>query len=202
MACWQKTGAKILFRSDTNYTGFKTSFEIALRYTSRVQLFYKIRMNKDFPIDKWVFRPVQQILWVHDEGRNSNTDLDFDRSLSNKWLFRFVNNIYWNDQNYLTSFTNGPSLFHTIDERKGISYNFRVQSSSLPHVTIDNYVVSVGFRQLLYKQWFFWIITPAVSFPREGNFQRTPSLSIRFESVFGSLKNSCSAFMNGRMNRF
>ena len=173
----------------TTVTGFKTSLEIALRYTSRTQVFYKIRFYRNISLGNWVFRPVEQIFWADGEGHSSNTDLDFDRGLNRQWLFRFVNNVFWNDQDLVTGFTNGPSWYQTINERMGISYNIRAQSSDTPRFSFNNYIVSVGFRQLLYKKWFFWAVTPALSFPKERDFYRTPSLTIRFETVFGGAKS-------------
>ena len=85
------------------------------------------------------------------------------------------------------NFKNGTSWFQTINEKMGLSYNLLAMSSNTPSFAVNNYVASIGFRQLLYKEWFFWTITPALSFPRENNFHRTPSLALRFDVILGSI---------------
>ncbi|MBU2643794.1 hypothetical protein KKI24_03740 [bacterium] len=171
----------------TSFTGFRTTFDAGVRFTSVVQIFSRLRLQRDFPMGKWVFRPAEQFDWIYDEGLSSSTDIDFDRRLNEKWLFRLLNNMSWNDREDIYNFTNGPSFYQTVNERTGLSYNIRVQSSDTPRYEVNNYVVSVGLRQLLYQNWFFWTVVPAVSFPRELNFYRTPSLTIRFEAIFGRI---------------
>lgn len=168
--------------------GIRTSFDSGLRFTDTPQLFYRIRFRKNVRLsDKWVFRPVEQIRWLQDEGHSSNTDLDFDRSIDKTWSFRFQNNVFWNDQDYIIFLTNGPSWFQRINDKIGLSYNFRINSANIPAFSVNNYNFSVGYRQLLYKKWFFGSLTPALSFPRENNFHRTPSLTLRFDAILGSI---------------
>lgn len=179
------TTAALRYIVDT--AGIRTSFDAGLRFTSKPQVFYRLRFRRNVSLGRWIFRPVEQIRWVQDEGHTSDTDLDFDRKINKKWLFRVVNNIFWNDQDYNIELTNGPSWFQTINEKMGLSYNLRVNSSNTPSFAVNNYSASVGFRQLLYKNWFFWTISPAVNFPRENNFHRTPSLTLRFDAILGSI---------------
>jgi hypothetical protein len=180
------TTAALRYIVDT--AGIKTSFDAGLRFTTKPQLFSRVRFRKYVPLGpKWVFRPVEQIMWIQDQGFTSDTDLDFDRPINKKWQFRFQNNIYWNDDDYSLAFTNGPSWLQTLDEKKALSYNFRISSANSPEYAVNNYALSVGFRQLLYKEWFFWTITPAVNFPRDNSFHRTPSLTVRFDVIVGSI---------------
>lgn len=167
--------------------GIRSSFDAGLRFTSKPQVFYRLRFRRRTKFGEWTFRPVEQIMWVQDEGHSSDTDLDFDKNLGKNWDLRLVNNIFWNDQDHTVNFTNGPSWFQTINEKIGLSYNLRAFSSNTPDFAINNYSASIGYRQLLYKQWFFWTIIPAVNFPRENHFHRTPSLTVRFDVILGSI---------------
>lgn len=179
------TTAALRYIVDT--AGIRTSFDAGLRFTTKPQIFYKLRFRKNILFSKWVFRPVEQIKWIQDEGHSSTTDLDFDKRLNSKWLFRVVNNISWDDQEYVLDFVNGTSWYQTISQRMGLSYNLRMNSSNTPEYAVNNYSASIGFRQLLYKKWFFWTISPALDFPRENNFHRTPSISVRFDAILGSI---------------
>lgn len=180
------TSAALRYIVDT--AGIRTSFDAGLRFTDKPQVFYRVRFRRNVRLSKkWVFRPVEQIRWIQDEGHTSDTDLDFDRSINKNWSFRFQNNIFWNDLDYSIQFTNGPSWFQRITDKIGLSYNFRVNSLNTPTFAVNNYIISVGYRQLLYKNWFFGSLVPAVSFPRENNFHRTPSITLRFDAILGSI---------------
>lgn len=166
--------------------GIKASFDLGLIFTSRIQLFYRIRLRKNYKLGNWLFRPTEEYMWIIGEGRRSTTGLDFDKKLTDKWHFRFANGINWysNDSKFLY-FNNGPSWYQTINERMMMSYNLRAHTSYSERFSKDNYSASVSFRQLLYKKWFYWTVTPALNFPKETDYRRTPSLTIRFDTIFG-----------------
>jgi hypothetical protein len=177
------------FRFITEAAGIQTSADAGVRVNIPPQIFAKLRFWKTSKLDNgWIFRPREELLWVEKEGFVSSTNLDFDRKLDDpKYLLRFINKIRWTDLDYSITLTNGPSLFHNIDDRKGLSYNFFVISINEPEYNVANYVANISYRQDLYKGWFFWELTPQVEFPRARNFHRTPSFTVKFEVVLGSL---------------
>lgn len=171
-----------------NEANVNVSTDIGIRAQIPPLLFMQGRIRKNIPIDKnWVFRPIQRLRWLQDEGFNANTNLNFDRRLNDAWLFRLVNNIRWNDQDYRIILRNGPTFLHRINDKIGMSYNAFVVSESSPNSRVENYIVSIGYRQLLYKNWFFWELSPSVSFPRERSFFRSPAWSIKFEAIVGNI---------------
>ncbi|MEX0798570.1 MAG: hypothetical protein WD025_03960, partial [Bacteriovoracaceae bacterium] len=133
------------------------------------------------------FRPVETILWINNEGWSSDTDLNFDNRLNDAWLFRFVNNLKWSDQDYIINSQNGPVFFQKISDKTGLSYGAYAFSSDFPVWNVQSYSLATGFRQLLYKEWFFWEITPSINFPRQNNFHRTPAATIKFEIILGNI---------------
>jgi len=183
------TTAALRFIVDT--AGIKTSVDTGIIANIPPLPFIRIRLRRDVPLkDHWVFRVKETIKWIHDDRTTSDLDLNFDRPLGTplgkSFLFRMVNNIFWDDFDYIIALRNGPSLFHTINSKIGMNYNAHILSTNSPSFQVENYLISVGFRQLLYKNWFFWQLSPALEFPRIENFHRTPSLTIRFEAVFGT----------------
>ena len=165
----------------------KTSFDIGLRYTSKIELFSKFRIRKNLTFGKWGFRPAEEFTWIHDEGTISDLDLEFDKKLAEKWHFRFINNIYWRNRNNIFFFTNGPSWYQKISDRMALSYNIRAKTSYHKGTSNDNYSITLSYRQLLNKKWFYWTVTPALDFPKELEYYRTPSLTIRFDTIFGNI---------------
>jgi hypothetical protein len=176
------------FRYITDSASIKSSIGTGIIFdTISPRPFYRVKLYRDAKFGKWKFRPQQEILWVSEKGHSTDTDLDLDKTLNHKWLFRFVNNIQWNDTDYIINFQNGPSWFQKINETIGLSYNAHIFTSNQPVFEINNYSLSIGYRQLLYKKWFFWTLSPAINFPRDNNFHRTPSIAVRFEAIVGHI---------------
>ena len=181
----EKTTAGLRYLLDVADINF--SSELGVRINWPPQIFGRMRFRKNIDFGKWVFRPVEEITWVDREGWFSDTDLNFDRRLNSFWLFRFVNNVEWNDIDYKLRFQHGPSFFQKINDRMGLSYNARAYLEQNPSLSSQNYQVGIGFRQLLYDKWFFWEISPGLNFPREADFRRTPIATIKFEAIFGRI---------------
>ncbi|MCO4753338.1 MAG: hypothetical protein KC478_02595 [Bacteriovoracaceae bacterium] len=180
-----KTTAGLRYLLDVADISF--SSELGVRINWPPQIFFKMRFRKNINFGEWIFRPVEEILWVDREGWFSDLDLNFDRRLDSSWLFRFVNNVRWDNQDYKLRFQHGPSLFHKINDQIGMSYNMRATLAEEPNLSSQNYQLGIGYRQLLYDKWFFWEVSPALNFPREENFRRTPVGTIKFEAIFGRI---------------
>lgn len=160
-------------------TGVKVDFP--------VQFFARARFRNNYHLTgKWFFLPTQEFFWYHLDGLGQQTNLNIQRILSEKFIFRFYNEFRWTELSDELKFNHGPSLFHTINDKKGLAYNLRVKAEEKPIITNNEYVANVVYRQLLYKKWFFYELKPQVNFPRSKNFAPDPSLSLKFEAVFGS----------------
>jgi hypothetical protein len=176
------------FRYIMDSAGLKSSIGTGVLFDAvSPRPFYRFRIFRDAKFGKWLFRPQQELFFVSATGHSTDTDLDLNKILNDTWSFRFVNNIQWNDTDYMVNFQNGPTWFQQINEKIAMSYSAHVFTSNQPAFEVSNYSLSVGFRQLLYKNWFFWTLTPALNFPRLNNFHRTPSLSVRFETIIGHI---------------
>lgn len=150
-------------------------------------VFARFTAKKKVLFKEWVLKINEQVKWVNDKGFTSDLDLDFDKKLSRKHILRFVNNTFWNDQDYIIRFENGPSLFHKINKKMAISYHAHAISINKPHYSVENYILQVTYRQLIYNRWLFMELSPFLNFPRTSNFHRTPGFVIGFDAIVGHL---------------
>jgi len=182
----KETRAGLRFLIDEANVNFST--DIGVRAQIPPLMFARARIRKNIKLSrKWIFRPVQRVNWLQEEGFSARTSLTFDKKLTSSWLLRMINNIRWNDQDYRILLRNGPTLLHQVTDKIGMSYNAFIVSESSPNSRVEDYVLSIGYRQLLYKTWFFWQVSPFVRFPREEDFHRSPGWVVRFEAIVGNI---------------
>ena len=182
----EKNNTRAGFRYFLDLQDIKTTFGSGIIFRNiRPILFTRFRVRKNIHYKYWLFKPEQEINWVDKQGIRSRTELDFDHKINDYLLIRLVNNISWNDTDHEIKSRNGPSLYQKINEKIGMSYNARMISSDTPSLSTNNYSISIGYRQLLYKRWLFWTISPSLDFPRHKNFRRSPNINIRFEAIIG-----------------
>lgn len=171
----------------TEITGIKMSTDTGIILGIPTKVFGKLTFKRNVLFDKWILKINEQLKWVNTEGFSSDLDLDFDRTLSKGLLFRFVNNIAWNDEDYIVTFENGPTLIQTLSKRSAISYHAHVITVNKPEFVVDNYTLQASYRRRVYKRWFYAQITPFINFPRINNFHRTPGLLLKLDAIFGNL---------------
>ena len=129
----------------------------------------------------------QSIFWYLEEGFGETSSLDFDYQIAENKLFRFQNTATWWDETDTFTIVHGPTLYHTLSNRRGISYSAKAIGSTRPQPMITNYDLSIAYRQLLHKNWFFMEISSLGTFPRAQNWEFIPSISLKFEVIIGGL---------------
>ena len=120
------------------------------------------------------------------DGFGETTSLNFDNQINNEILFRYQNEVTWLDETDEVNFIFGPTLYHRLSSHRAIAYNIKASGINKPTIFVNNYRVSIDYRQKLYKEWFFYELNPAVDFPKEKDFKKVYSIAIKFETVFGS----------------
>lgn len=152
-----------------------------------IVVFAKFSASKSIKFTEWILKIQEQVKWVNNNGITSNLDLDFDKRLTRKHILRMVNNTFWNDQDYIVRFENGPSLFHSINRKIAMAYHAHIITVNEPQFAVANYLLQVTYRQKLYGNWLYMNLSPFVNFPRTENFHRTPGFLVSFDAIFGHI---------------
>lgn len=129
----------------------------------------------------------QSIFWFLEEGFGETSSLDFDYKIADNMLFRFQNTATWWDETDTFTIIHGPTLYHTLSRRRGISYSAKAVGATKPQSLITNYDLSISYRQLLHKNWLFMDISTLGTFPRAKDWEFIPSISLKFEVIIGGL---------------
>jgi len=129
----------------------------------------------------------QEIFWYETKGLGTYTQFDFDRALlsSKDFLLRITNALDWSERNEQFDLFEQVSIFQDLDNKRTVQYaiGFSAENSKR-HSVITNYFTKATYRRRLYKDWFFYELTPGIEFPREHDFNANPFISLRFEVLF------------------
>jgi hypothetical protein len=164
------------------------STDSSLRLKLPLQFVQRFRVRRNFyENDKWVMRFAEEITWFSRDGWQEFSELYWDRKINENYLFRFYNSKTLTEARNVFSTSHGPSLYHTINDRKALSYDFRLsyQDYGLGHFNLDNQALSLTYRQKVYKEWLFFEIRPSIEFPRTSHFKKEHVLFVKLEGVFG-----------------
>jgi hypothetical protein len=169
-----------------NMLDFKIKVTAGARIRWPVKLFGNLRISREFLFPRnWEFRIISNSFWEQVEGYGESFSADFSKQLSENFLFRFVNETTWLDDSDITYVAHGPSLYQRLSVRRVISYNARVNYNNRPTYHLQNYALSVIYRQNIMKQFLFYELVPQVSFDKSRNFKAKSGIALKIELTIG-----------------
>ena len=143
------------------------------------------RYRYSFPLNSWLARYTQSARWFTKNGFVVNGSLDFDRQLGENLLFRqTVKGAWYEDENgyfYGADF----SLRQRLGPTRALSYHWDNQFQTKPNNRLEESNLRLRYRQVFWRDWLKFEVTPQLSFPRDRDFDPTPGIYAGIEISFG-----------------
>lgn len=161
--------------------------DAGVRLNSGLDAFVRFRVRGLYNLGSWNLRAAQTLFWRDSSGTGETTQLDFERSLATRTLFRSTSKATYRDETRLFDMSQNFYLIHTINQNRAVIYRTGVTGESEPYNRTTDYVISVQLRERIHSNWLFLEINPKVNYPREEGFQAIRSLTFKLEAIFGGL---------------
>lgn len=161
----------------------KAGAGIKVRLPPDPYLYY--RMSKKFTMPKGFIRVAPSANYSIKDMFSLNGVVDYDIPLAENYLFRFSNTGTWTDKADITRSSHGPQLFQTLSKRRSISYSLSANFSSEIGYRIENYLLQLDYRQLIYKKWIYYDLIPSINYPKENGFKKVLGIALKLEILFG-----------------
>ncbi len=136
----------------------------------------------------WGFRFTQHLRWLTDDGWESKTKFDFERTIGEDFFFRSTaQGTYleddWDAEGY--KYKLEAKLFQYLTPTIGLRYEWINNFQTKPDNHLDEIIVKLGYRQRIWREWLFFEIVPQASFPDSRDFEFVPGILFRVEINFG-----------------
>jgi hypothetical protein len=148
-------------------------------------LFVAPRYRYFVPLAEWGFRFTQEAVWKTDTKWEVDTLFDLERQLPHEFFFRSSLGGTWLDGTNGYFYSLSFSLRQPFDPRHALEYGWVNSYQTRPVYELSEILLSVRYRQNLWRDWFFFEVAPQLRFPRSGNFDGLPGILFRFELYFG-----------------
>lgn len=164
----------------------RLSWDTGVKVRLKPDLFTRGRAVRSWAInDFWTFRFSQELFWFESLGLGTHTQFDFDRRLSERFLFRKSIALDWSERQSRFDLLNQVSLFHALSKKRSMQYALGFTSDHEDkHTLTNNYFGRVIFRSSLHKNWLFYQLETGVEYPREEGFRANPFFGIKLEILF------------------
>ncbi|MCX6998140.1 MAG: hypothetical protein NTV49_13915 [Kiritimatiellaeota bacterium] len=164
------------------------NFESGIRLRGIPDPFGQLEFQHQRPWARWIGRFTQQGFGYAKEGLGELSQVDLERHFGTSHLFRATTAATWTEETVGVEF---EQTFIYAQPLRGAHRSLLPSVSFFAHKNgpflMDNYRANVTYRTGFFRPWLLLEITPQIEFPRERDYQFTPSLRIGFEAWFGSL---------------
>lgn len=134
--------------------------------------------------ERWYMVYSQEVYIFESKGFGTYSQLDFDRRLTEKLLFRVTSALDWHERTEQFDLLEQISLFQDINNKRAIQYAAGIVAEEKKGSRITNYYTKAAYRRRLYKDWLFYEMTPGIEFQRIEDFSPNPFISFRLEILF------------------
>ena len=163
------------------------SSDVGIKVQAPLQPFVRARMSMATPLDSWRMKIAQSLFWFSQSGAGETTQLDFEHVLGEPALFRATSTATWMHTLQRFDLRQDFSVYHKLDKRGALHYQASAIGVSRPQAQVNDYMLSVLYRQQLHRRWLFFEINPQLHFPHDSNFRLTPLLLLRLEMLFDTI---------------
>ena len=150
--------------------------------------FTQLEFEYECKLDGWVGRFSQDVFYYAKERAGELTEVDVEHTFRDKSIFRSTTAANYTEDTAGMEFEQTLSLDMPL---AGHCRNLIPSASVFAHKNgtflMDNYRANITYRRCFYRPWLIFEITPQIEFPRERDYQFTPSIRFCLEVWFGSL---------------
>jgi len=177
------SGARFRYSIYNTPQGTLVDVDAGVRFSSGITPITRIRASHWFQLsDLWAFEPTQTILWDGKDGYGESQRLDFNRIIGERAFFRSRSEKLWSETSRGLEFFQEFSAYKELSgERRSLGVSASISAHTRPDFLVDQYRLSVRYKNSIYQDWLFLEVEPGLDFPEDRDYRRTPFVMFRFD---------------------
>lgn len=174
------------------YKEIKSKYSIGMR---GISTYISARYSKDFKMQNWLIKPVQQFKYSTKYDFSEETDFHFDRKMGEYSIFRTT--LHRKTQSFVNGFDYALafSYYMTPSPRNGYSFSqefwgnseYTCDGSKEKFSGISDYSTSFALRRDIFRKWIAYEVKPSISFHRQHNYEANYKLQFYIDFYFGNI---------------
>lgn len=149
----------------------------------------RYRYIKPLPGERWTFRFSESPYWIDGVGAGAETQVQFDRGISDQLSFRLLSrgdhNETLNEDGLGWDLTQTAALYQRLGSRRALQYSVGARGYTEPSATVQVWRAGIRYRQNIFRRWLFFEVEPFVFWPRIEDYRATSGVVFRLETQFG-----------------
>ncbi|WP_455755871.1 hypothetical protein [Sulfurimonas sp.] len=143
----------------------------------------------------WRIEPTQQFKYKVGDGFTEETNIYFSKQETDTSLYRVILSRASGSEKIGMDYALGLQHYWTLSDKKGLllsqtfSGNTKYQYNGVRDSGITNYATSLNFRRSVFRKWFFYEISPSVSFSKQYDYKANYGIILLIDFYFGNFSS-------------
>lgn len=164
---------------------WRPDLDIGLRAPLPLDSFIRFTLRRRFQLtDTWRMGIRHSVYHFHSNGFGARSRFRVGRPLTDNLFFTNTTEMQWQNQGALLELDNIVALRQRLNEKATATYRTGIFVEEHPDPHTQSYFVDLTYRQLLYKDWVYGVVRPAITWEEETDFEAVTSLTLRLELFF------------------
>lgn len=174
-------------------------FNLALRWRSkskgglshrigtgrRFQIYARSRYQKDFSLSETnTLKSEFSIAYYNRDKFNATVKVSVNHQFNDTSIFRFSNNYYYRERSKDWLWQHGFQHLSQFKDNAALISGFYLEGSNQPNYQLNEYLLSMRWRQNTLRHWLFYEIEPFVLWRRDEHFSASYGIALRLEGYF------------------
>ena len=147
--------------------------------------FTRYKIEKDWGFTQnWDLKFHQSFWYYEDKGTGATSDLALTNPWSKKDLFAIAPLVEYHNRENIYYYALVISNTHRVTPQSSLQYRIGALGTSEPTSEVSNYFIDTQYHRVLYKDWLFLNLTPALNFPRSEQWHAQPAFTAGVKIYF------------------
>lgn len=171
---------------DDDIGRWQSNHNIGVQLKVPLNPFYRFQLYRDLNLPPlWSGRMKQSFAYFHSNGWQSETAVNFYRTISRNLLFQSRTAAQYLDQDHNWELVQTLSLHQRLSKNSAFEHQIGTSGDSQPQLRSSSFWIRTELRHRLYKDWLYGKVAPELFFARSNGFRMEPILLLEFEAYFG-----------------
>jgi hypothetical protein len=162
------------------------NFDIGVKARTPLDPFTRLRFRRTWVPDPWLFRLTESLYYFTSTAGGFLYRLDMERQIGTDWYLRMTFEADYRVPESQFNLAQNFGFYQSVKKGHALSWELTLVGVSQPNPRVDYYVYKFRYRINLWREWFFFEVSPQLVHERENNFRSVAGILFAAEAVFGN----------------
>ncbi len=166
---------------------WQPSVDVGTRLNFPVDLFTRIRLRKRTVLSKsWELKTQFELPYFTREGAKPSVRLGLFHAFAETLSFKSVSRYKYTKKQSLHEVYQSLQINHLVTDRVVMEYKVGAFGDNQTAERIEEYFVQIAYKKLIYSDWMFFTVAPAISYQKERDWSSYFSLAFQLQLIYSN----------------